>query len=50
MLKKKFIALLLCAAMMVGAGALAAPNPMAESSYSDILANLGFQLLYLSFQ
>ena len=45
MLKKKFIALLLCAAMMVGAGALAAPNPMAESSYSDILANLGFQLL-----
>lgn len=45
MLKKKFITLLLCAAMMVGAGALAAPNPMAESSYSDILANLGFQLL-----
>lgn len=45
MLKKKFFALLLCAAMAVSVGALAEGTMSAASSYSEILNRLGLQLI-----
>ena len=45
MMKKMICALVACAMLLCAACAFAAPNPMVESSYSEILTKLGLGIL-----